>query len=261
MREWLTSWSEWVDVASGSLFGVDRRTPAKGVSAKTRQVGQLVRHRPVQEPADGEVVLIRNGLGSGSLDGCERSGGGRTASVAVGVRGPADGGAVCTAGGTGPRGRGRDLRSVAEGGRQVVGEVAGLRAGGAGHASSRKAGRCAPRCSGKRRRSPCGRRSWTTSPGETWPKIRAKAKTDGGEILFADHVGIRSDRVTGRTWGEKGKTPVVRRSGNQFSVLSATTSAAHTSATPSMKTPRVSDQIGVLTHAEQHDVRAISATA
>ncbi|MFF8196591.1 winged helix-turn-helix domain-containing protein, partial [Streptomyces bobili] len=27
---------------------------------------------------------------------------------------------------------------------------------------------------------------------ETWPAIRAKAKADGGEILFADQVGIRS---------------------------------------------------------------------
>jgi hypothetical protein len=27
-----------------------------------------------------------------------------------------------------------------------------------------------------------------------------------------------SDQVTGRTWGEKGRTPVVRRSGNRFSV-------------------------------------------
>ncbi|MFJ4962725.1 winged helix-turn-helix domain-containing protein [Streptomyces sp. NPDC088729] len=38
---------------------------------------------------------------------------------------------------------------------------------------------------------------------ETWPGIRAKARADGG-ILFADQVGIRSDQVTGRTWGEKG---------------------------------------------------------
>ncbi|MEV0410093.1 transposase [Streptomyces sp. NPDC050448] len=29
---------------------------------------------------------------------------------------------------------------------------------------------------------------------------------------------MRSDQVTGRTWGEKGKTPVVRRTGNRFSV-------------------------------------------
>ncbi|EST25501.1 hypothetical protein N566_24500, partial [Streptomycetaceae bacterium MP113-05] len=53
---------------------------------------------------------------------------------------------------------------------------------------------------------------------DTWPTIRAKAKKDGGESLFADQVGVRSDQVTGRTWGEKGKTPVVRRTGNRFSV-------------------------------------------
>jgi transposase len=53
---------------------------------------------------------------------------------------------------------------------------------------------------------------------EPWPRIRAKAKRDGGEILFADQVGVRSDRVTGRTWGEKGRTPTVRRTGNRFSV-------------------------------------------
>ncbi|WP_425471276.1 hypothetical protein [Streptomyces roseicoloratus] len=39
-----------------------------------------------------------------------------------------------------------------------------------------------------------------------------------GEILFADLVGTRSDQVTGRTWGEKGRMPVVRRTGNRFSV-------------------------------------------
>ncbi|WP_455908093.1 helix-turn-helix domain-containing protein [Streptomyces chartreusis] len=50
---------------------------------------------------------------------------------------------------------------------------------------------------------------------ETWPAIRAKAKADNGEILFGDQVGIRSDQVTGRTWGAKGTTPVVRRTGNR----------------------------------------------
>ncbi|MDT0430326.1 IS630 family transposase [Streptomyces sp. DSM 41770] len=29
---------------------------------------------------------------------------------------------------------------------------------------------------------------------------------------------VRSDQVTGRTWGAKGRTPVVRRTGNRFSV-------------------------------------------
>ncbi|WP_435972316.1 IS630 family transposase [Streptomyces sp. Qhu_M48] len=53
---------------------------------------------------------------------------------------------------------------------------------------------------------------------ETWPKIRAKANMYGGEILLAGQVGIRSDQVAGRPWGEKGRTPAVRRSGNRFSV-------------------------------------------
>lgn len=53
---------------------------------------------------------------------------------------------------------------------------------------------------------------------EAWPAIHAKAKAEGGEVLFADQVGIRSDQVTGRTWGEKGRTPIVRRTGNRFSV-------------------------------------------
>ncbi|MGW6691870.1 IS630 family transposase [Streptomyces sp. NPDC054961] len=53
---------------------------------------------------------------------------------------------------------------------------------------------------------------------ETWPAIRAKAKAEGGEVLFADQVGIRSDQVSGRTWGERGRTPIVRRTGNRISV-------------------------------------------
>ncbi|MFF8103746.1 winged helix-turn-helix domain-containing protein [Streptomyces sp. NPDC016640] len=52
---------------------------------------------------------------------------------------------------------------------------------------------------------------------ETWPAIHAQAKAEGAEVLFADQVGIRSDQVTGRTWGAKGCTPIVRRTGNQFS--------------------------------------------
>lgn len=53
---------------------------------------------------------------------------------------------------------------------------------------------------------------------ETWPAILAQAKTEEDEVFFADQVGIRSDQATGRTWGTKGCTPIVRRSGNRFSV-------------------------------------------
>ncbi|MGW7068679.1 IS630 family transposase [Streptomyces sp. NPDC054855] len=48
--------------------------------------------------------------------------------------------------------------------------------------------------------------------------IRAKSKAEGGEVLFADQVGTRSDQVTGRTWGAKGRAPTVRRTGTRFSV-------------------------------------------
>lgn len=53
---------------------------------------------------------------------------------------------------------------------------------------------------------------------ETWPAIRTQAKAENGEVLFADQGGVRSDQVTGRTWGERGRTPVVHRIGNRFSV-------------------------------------------
>ncbi|WP_455772389.1 IS630 family transposase [Streptomyces parvus] len=53
---------------------------------------------------------------------------------------------------------------------------------------------------------------------ETWPAIRARAKAENAEVLFADQVGVRADQVTGRTWGAKGSTPIVRRTGNRFSV-------------------------------------------
>ncbi|MCE7080105.1 hypothetical protein [Streptomyces sp. ST2-7A] len=36
---------------------------------------------------------------------------------------------------------------------------------------------------------------------------RAKAKAEGGEILFVDQVGIRSGQVTGRTRGERAGNP------------------------------------------------------
>lgn len=53
---------------------------------------------------------------------------------------------------------------------------------------------------------------------ETWPAIRARAKAENAEVLFGDQVGVRSDQVTGRTWDAEGATPVVRRTGNRFSV-------------------------------------------
>src|SRR4026207_1858376 len=115
------------------------------------------RYPTTPHPDQAKYLLIRNGLGSGSLVGCERSGGGRAASVAVRAGGPAAGGRGRGGGGAGGGGRGGrgraqvggggggaggagpcrrrgGRRCVAEGCRQVVDEVAGGWRGGAGHA-------------------------------------------------------------------------------------------------------------------------------
>jgi transposase len=56
-----------------------------------------------------------------------------------------------------------------------------------------------------------------------YPKIRAKAKKEKGEIYFADEAGVRSDFHAGTTWAAKGKTPVIQTTGARFSfnVISA----------------------------------------
>jgi transposase len=44
------------------------------------------------------------------------------------------------------------------------------------------------------------------------------AKCEGAEIFFEDESGVRSDFHSGRTWAPKGKTPVVRVTGQRFSL-------------------------------------------
>ncbi|MGH9778358.1 MAG: IS630 family transposase [Candidatus Acidiferrales bacterium] len=51
-----------------------------------------------------------------------------------------------------------------------------------------------------------------------YPKIRAWAKREGAEILFADESGVRSDFHAGTTWAPIGQTPVVRQTGQRFSL-------------------------------------------
>jgi len=53
---------------------------------------------------------------------------------------------------------------------------------------------------------------------EKYPRLRARAKRRKAEIFFLDEAGVRSDQVLGRTWGEKGKTPEVRTSGQRQSI-------------------------------------------
>ena len=45
---------------------------------------------------------------------------------------------------------------------------------------------------------------------EEYPKIAARAKTEGAEIHWGDETGLRSDDVRGRGYAPKGQTPVVR---------------------------------------------------
>lgn len=63
--------------------------------------------------------------------------------------------------------------------------------------------------------NPEAMKEWTDI---TFPAIRAKASAEGGVVLFGDQVGVRSQHLTGRTWGRKGQTPVVKRAGKRFDI-------------------------------------------
>ena len=53
---------------------------------------------------------------------------------------------------------------------------------------------------------------------EEFPAIRREAKRLGAEIFFGDEGAIRSDQHAGKTWGVKGKTPVVISTGARHRV-------------------------------------------
>jgi transposase len=58
-----------------------------------------------------------------------------------------------------------------------------------------------------------------------YPKIKALAQREKAEIFFGDAAHMRSDHHAGRTWGKKGKTPVVEATGARhgMSLISAIT--------------------------------------
>jgi transposase len=53
---------------------------------------------------------------------------------------------------------------------------------------------------------------------ETYPAIRAEAEAAGATIYFGDEAGIRPDYHSGTTWAPIGRTPVVRGTGQRFSI-------------------------------------------
>src|SRR6059036_3136738 len=53
---------------------------------------------------------------------------------------------------------------------------------------------------------------------ERYPKLKRRAKRLGAKIFFLDEAGFQSDPPLGRTYGLKGKTPVVLTSGQRQSL-------------------------------------------
>jgi len=51
-----------------------------------------------------------------------------------------------------------------------------------------------------------------------YPKIKKKAKKENAIIYFGDETGMRSDHQAGRSYAPKGETPVIKRTGQRFSL-------------------------------------------
>jgi len=51
---------------------------------------------------------------------------------------------------------------------------------------------------------------------ETYPTIRRQAKREKAEIHWGDEMGLRSDHQAGRSYGRRGKTPVIPGTGRRF---------------------------------------------
>jgi transposase len=63
--------------------------------------------------------------------------------------------------------------------------------------------------------NPAAVRRWLA---ETYPAIRARAKREGGVVLWLDEMGVRSDAAAGRSWAPVGQTPVITGTGKRFRV-------------------------------------------
>ncbi len=51
---------------------------------------------------------------------------------------------------------------------------------------------------------------------ETYPALERRAKREHAVILWGDEMGLRSDHAAGRSFAPKGKTPVVKKTGQRF---------------------------------------------
>jgi transposase len=64
---------------------------------------------------------------------------------------------------------------------------------------------------------------------ETYSRISAKAQRQKGRILWADELGLHSQHTCGNSYGPKGKTPVLQKSGKRFylNMLTAMSNLGH----------------------------------
>lgn len=53
---------------------------------------------------------------------------------------------------------------------------------------------------------------------EEYPALKARVRKESAVLYFLDEMGIRTTDSLGRTWGEKGKRPVVEKTGQNFGV-------------------------------------------
>lgn len=62
-----------------------------------------------------------------------------------------------------------------------------------------------------------------------YPAIRQQAKREKAEIYWGDEMGLRSDHAVGRSYGRRGKTPVIPGMGQRFgcNMISAITNRGH----------------------------------
>jgi transposase len=64
---------------------------------------------------------------------------------------------------------------------------------------------------------------------KVFPRLKSRASAEKADIYFGDAAHIRSDHHSGKTWGVKGQTPIVKTTGSRFgfSLISAITSKGH----------------------------------
>ena len=62
-----------------------------------------------------------------------------------------------------------------------------------------------------------------------YPAIRKRAKQEKAMIFWGDEMGLRSDHAVGRSYGIRGKTPVIEGTGKRFgcNMISAITNQGH----------------------------------